>query len=564
MCEVLPQNARVTVAALLAAAAAAVPIPQGPNADRLPAAAGHAVAPAPLSASSPPRHPHMAPNGRSNIHDDAYQSDTYTGLGPLGTGGIDTLSALKGSECASITFDARGRLVTVCVGLAGPQLQLIDPRTLDTLATFELPPRLPGSGNPFTNFAGGGYFYLDDHDRAVIPTTTRHVLVVALRGDAFAQEADFDLTSAVGLTDQVISALPDFDGRIWFASTAGVVGTIDPASGALRSVDLGEGIGNSFAVGPDGVYVVTDAALYRLAADADGTPRIQWRSPYANTGATKSGQTQPGSGTTPTLMGERYVAITDNDDPINVVVARRGDGRVVCTEPLFEKGASSTDQSLIATDSLIVAENNFGYSSPTATENGHTTSPGLQRVDVEDGRCRTVWRSRESAPSAVAKLSLAAGLVYTYTKPARDDGQDAWYLTALDVRTGKTAFQRLAGEGLGFNNNYAPITLGPDGTAYLGVLSGILAWRDREAPPTAPSLTRPRVALRVSCLRRGRARLTLTGAGVARVTFTRARAVARRDRARPFTTVLRGARRVGAHAVLRDGRVLRVARRGCL
>jgi hypothetical protein len=36
-----------------------------------------------------------------------------------------------------------------------------------------------------------------------------------------------------------------------------------------------------------------------------------------------------------------------------------------------------------------------------------------------------------------------------------------------------------------------------------------------------------------------------------------------RDRARPFTTVLRRARRVGAHAVLRDGRVVRVARGGC-
>ena len=73
------------------------------------------------------------------------------------------------------------------------------------------------------------------------------------------------------------------------------------------------------------------------------------------------------------------------------------------------------------------------------------------------------------------KLSLAAGLVYTYTKPARADGQDAWYLTALDVRTGATAFRRLGGEGLGFNNNYAPITLGPDGTAYLGVLGGIIS-----------------------------------------------------------------------------------------
>jgi hypothetical protein len=247
----------VTIAALLAAAAA-TPIPQGPGAGSLPAFTGHAVRPAPISAAAIPRHPHMAPNGRSNIHDDAYQSDTYVGRGPLGTGGIDTLSSFKGSECASITFDARGRLVTVCVGLAGPQLQLIDPRTLDTLATFELPPRAPASGNPFTNFAGGGYFYLDDRDRAVIPTTTRHVLIVAERRDAFAQEADLDLTTAVGLTDQVISALPDFDGRIWFASKAGVVGTVDPAGGAPRALDLREGIGNSFAVGPDGVYVVTD------------------------------------------------------------------------------------------------------------------------------------------------------------------------------------------------------------------------------------------------------------------------------------------------------------------
>jgi hypothetical protein len=265
-------------------------------------------------------------------------------------------------------------------------------------------------------------------------------------------------------------------------------------------------------------------------------------------------------------MGDRYVAITDNADPIDALVVRRDDGSVVCSEPLFAKGASSTDQSLIATDSIIVAENNFGYSSPTATENGHTTSPGLQRVDVRDGRCRTVWRSQETAPSAVPKLSLAAGLVYTYTKPARDDGQDAWYLTAIDARTGRTAFKRLGGEGLGFNNNYAPITLGPDGTAYLGVLGGIAAWRDREPAPAArqgASAKRPRVALHVRCLRGRRVRLTLTGANVSRVTFTRARRTAKRDRRRPFTAVVRRARRVGAHAVLRDGRVLRVARRGC-
>jgi hypothetical protein len=555
----------VNVAALLAAGAVAVPIPQGPGS--LPDFIGHSAQPQPITAPEPPRHPHMAPNGRSNIHVDAYQSDVNTGFGPLARGGIDTVSAFKGSECASITFDARGRLVTVCVGLGGPELQLIDPRTLDTLATFALPPRQPGSGNPFTNFSGGGYFYLDDRDRAVIPTTTRHVLVVAERGDGFAKEADVDLTSAVGLTDQVISALPDFDGRLWFASTAGVVGTADPATGAVHAIDLREGIGNSFAVGPDGVFVVTDAALYRFDAGADGTPRALWRRPYANVGSTKPGQTQAGSGTTPTLMGDRYVAITDNDDPMSVVVVRRSDGTVFCTEPLFAKGASATDQSLIATDRIIVAENNYGYLSPTATEGGRTTTAGLQRVDVGDDGCRTVWRSDEVAPSVVAKLSLAAGLVYTYTKPARSDGQDGWYLTAIDARTGDTVFKRLGGEGLGFNNNYAPMTLGPDGTAYLGVLGGIVAWRDREPLPggaAAARARRPRVALRVACLRRGRVRVTVTGARIARVTFTRARRAVRRDRVRPFTAVLRRSPRVGAHTVLRDGRIVRTARRGCL
>ena len=39
-----------------------------------------------------------------------------------------------------------------------------------------------------------------------------------------------------------------------------------------------------------------------------------------------------------------------------------------------------------------------------------------------------------------------------------------------------------AGDGLGFNNNYAPVTLGPDGTAYVGVLGGLVALRDRTPP----------------------------------------------------------------------------------
>ena len=88
--------------------------------------------------------------------------------GPLGND-MDRALDLPGRECASVTFDSAGRIVTVCVGLEGPRLVMFDPQTLDLLAEMPLPPRKrQRGGNPFTDFSGGGYFYLDNQDRAVV------------------------------------------------------------------------------------------------------------------------------------------------------------------------------------------------------------------------------------------------------------------------------------------------------------------------------------------------------------------------------------------------------------
>jgi hypothetical protein len=483
-------------AAATPAAAVADPIPEGPDAGKLTVYSGSPATANPVSAPQPPRHPFMAPNGLSNLHDDAYQTDTYAWLGPLGRDMVklDTFQTI--GECASITFDSAGRLVTVCVSLNGPTLALFDPQTLDRLATFALPPRqLSGGGtNFFTSFSGGGYFYLDQHDRAVIPTTSHHIFVVAeTPGPGFARERDYDLSTSIPSDDSIISALPDWSGRIWFASSHGVVGTVDPGSGAVKKIDTGEPIGNSFAVDETGgVFIVTDGAMYRFDPAADGTPSVTWREGYANIGVAKPGQTEKGSGTTPTLMGKDYVSITDNADPMDVVVFRRAKhvagSRRVCTQPVFAPGASDTDQSLIGTDRSMVVENNFGYTGPAATQNGGTTSPGLARVDINVSGvgCHVVWNSAERAPSVVPKLSLGNGLVYTYTKDPQADGSDAWYLTAIDFRTGKTVYKRLGGEGLGHNNNYAPIIIGRAGNLYVGVLGGMVMIRDR-VPPTAGS-----------------------------------------------------------------------------
>ena len=430
-----------------------------------------------------PQHPFMAPDPGSNIHNDAYQSDTYERSGPLGDD-IATRSALFVRECASVTFDRHGRIVTVCVGLDRPVLTVLDPETLRPFSALPLPPRQTGTGDPFTNFAGGGYFYLDHRDRAVVPTADRQIVIVRVnRAGGLEPRRRLDLTGAVAPDDAVIAVMPDWRGRIWFASTDGVVGFVT-RSGSVSSRATGEPIGNSFAVGKDGgVYIVTDKALYRFQARA-GDVHTVWRVRYPNVGVRKPGQTQAGSGTTPTLLGRRYVAITDNADPMAVRVYQRRrhaeGGRLICREPVFERGAGATDQSLIGAGRSLVVENNFGYTGISSTLNGASTTPGLERVDIDrDGRgCHTVWRSEERAPSVVPKLSLGAGLVYTYTKHERDDLVDAWYLTALDFDNGKTRWRALAGTGAGYNNNFAPVSIGPDGTAYVGVLGGIVRLAD--------------------------------------------------------------------------------------
>ena len=463
-----------------------------------------------------------------------------------------------------MTFDRRGRIVTVCVSVNSVTLRLLDPTTLATLAEYRLPARgLPTSPNFFQDFSGGGYFYLDDQDRAVIPTADRRILVVGeTAAPGFRLVRSYSIAAGEASGDKTVATMPDWKGRIWFVTKAGNAGWIDPATVAVHVRDLGAEIANSFAVDESGsVYVVTNEKLFRLEAGGPSGVRTVWSLAYANDGTQKPGQSQAGSGTTPTVMGKRWIAITNNADPVRVVVVRKGrtvkGRRTVCSVPVFAKGASSTDQSLIAAGRAIFAENNFGYTGPTTTENGVSTAAGLERVDVRaNGKgCVKRWHSDEHAPTVVPKVSLDGGLLYTYTKPPGDPS-DPWYLTALDARTGRTAFKALAGRGLGFNNNYAPVTLGPDGTAYVGTLGGLVALRDA-TPPRLPAT--PRLTLRAACRKRT---VKIRVGGIDEPLVVRARLLLgggdRLDRSSPFSLVVRrhGHRifKARVRARLRDGR----------
>jgi hypothetical protein len=463
-----------------------LPIPPGPGVMVTPAYVGRPATPHPIEMTVP-RHPGMAPNGASSMHNDAWASDAYPWAGPLGESPeVDT--AWYGlEECATLAFDSEERLIALCGDLSGPVLHVIDPDSMRPVETMDLPDRPGGSGKkPWENLCAGAYFYLDDKDRAVVATTDRRILVVATH-DAeghpdLTSEKAYDVSGEVPKDDCLIALMPDWEGRIWYVTQDGRAGFVDPDTSRATVLDLGDEIANSIAVGRDGgVYVVTVKALYKLGVGPSGKPAVTWRATYDRGSEKKPGQLSQGSGTTPTVLPGGLVAITDNADPrMHVQFYDVDDGELVCQAAVFGDGESASDNSLVSVGDGVIVENNYGYSGPLRTIFGRTTTGGLARVDVSGGDCEVAWTSDEKAPSSVAKVSLANGLVYAYTKRKSWWGVNAWYVTAIDAATGRRVWAVRTGLGTLFNNHYSAITIAPDGSLYVATLAGLVRVRDRD------------------------------------------------------------------------------------
>src|ERR687898_200632 len=242
----------VPLALALTPVAAAEPI-LDPLRPTFPAFQGITATPDPITHTRAPRNPFMAPNPRSNIHNDTWMTDAYRRAGPVGRSPEAFSSAMRPALCGSLTFHSRGYIVSVCPSLvAPPQLRVIDPVTLELLATYDMPsaPDPPGT-KAYQNFAGGGYFFLDGRDRVWSATKTSHlfVLKVSPDGRSIRKVRDYDLTSVLTPDERISSALPDFRGRVWFVLKAGgKVAILDPKTRSIRAIRLGEDIQNSFTV----------------------------------------------------------------------------------------------------------------------------------------------------------------------------------------------------------------------------------------------------------------------------------------------------------------------------
>lgn len=485
-----------------------IPIPMNTTGDKPVEFIGNKAIPKYIFSSPIPQNPYMDYGSFAAIHNDTYMSDTYPTIsGPLGlnpetfsTYLVQPTTDIPNPQAALVvgmTFDAHHGPLVAGVNLkdegkAQVQLKLIDPNTLATIASFNEMPLQTITSTLWR--PAGTYFYADQKGRTVIGTSEPSVWVVSHNQKAFTGYKKIPLNTVIPVGDNLQAVQPDFQGRVWFTSKGGLVGTLNINTGKVlgtyrlpnqAGIKEGELIDNGSASDETGgVFIASNEAMYRFDADSQGAPVVSWREPYTYGDNQKSGQVDIGTGTTPTLMGSKFVTITDNAEPqMHVLVYRRekkfNGNRLICSEPVFQPMTSATENSLVATEKSIVVENNYGYSDPSATQGGKTTTPGITRIDLDRNGCHTVWENDEvSIPSLVTKMSLKNGLIYTYSKPKDASGTDAWYFTSIDFKTGQIVNQQLAGTGDLYNNHYSALYLGPDGTVYVGVFGGIVAMRD--------------------------------------------------------------------------------------
>jgi len=284
-----------------------------------------------------------------------------------------------------------------------------------------------------------------------------------------------------------------------------------------------EQIQNSFAVGEDGVYIVTDLALHKLRfneekKDIELDP--EWEKNfiggglmYENDYTRKPGHLNAGSGTSPTLMDDRFVAIVDNDtSKVNMCIFSQKTGELINKFPLFLPDASACENSIIAYKNTFIVANTYGYVDPFVE---NETPGGMMRFDFDEKLGHFVahenwppYKEPFDAKTATPKLSTANGLVYVYNRDT-DGGptpHDDWQITALDFRTGTRVFsiQPYFDEGgfndnikglkqkmsLGkeyydrkvFNNLWGTFAFGPSNSLFIGAYRGFIRFRSDPRP----------------------------------------------------------------------------------
>lgn len=281
----------------------------------------------------------------------------------------------------------------------------------------------------------------------------------------------------------------------------------------MTTEDTREEIQNSFSIGKDGVYIVSNYALYKLHFNEE-KKRIEldpkWVEAYkegdlvyTNDKQVKPGQLNAGSGTTPTLMDDRFVAICDNDSlQVNLCIYSQETGKLVSKHKLFTENGGAVENSVVAYGSSYIVGNTYGYEDPFKD---NITPGGIMRFDYHEEK--RIFEPVSNWPAsgvydcktATPKLSTPVGMMYVYNRSDKDhDGHNDWQITGIDYRTGLRVFYikpyfdkgdfgdnisfLLKWGSLGskqydrkvFNNIWGTFTFGPNNSFYIGAYRGFI------------------------------------------------------------------------------------------
>ena len=462
----------------------------------------------PLGEVEVPQHPYLAKEGVNGMHGNSYNTGSYSYSGPLGINPVVKSRSMNvfGGLVATLMFDSKGRIMCISGNVVGFRLLLLDADTLEILAETRLPQRA-STKEFFKTFdfshisndtSGGAYCHLLEGDRPIIGNSDNIIQIYYIDESSgepqWKIEKEWDISSYLPENSYITDAIPDYEGNIWFVTRPGQVGFVEKDTDKGRMITLeGEEIQNTLATAEDGVYIVSDHAMYRFDINEKGMPYYTWKTTYDRGTTLKPGAINQGSGTTPTLLDvpckdgtvKKLCAITDNaDGRVNMAINDRENGQVFSEIPLFEEGHSVSENSLIAYGRSFIVENNYSDSGAGFLEKNPTSYPGVIRVDMNEdcSDAFVVWESDEASATVVPKLSTGNGLVYLYTREMNEDIPKkavAWYLTAVDFETGETVYKVFTGCGKNWNNSYGPITIGPNNSAYVGVFNGLISISDK-------------------------------------------------------------------------------------
>ncbi|USW52708.1 hypothetical protein Slin15195_G060270 [Septoria linicola] len=351
--------------------------------------------------------------------------------------------------------------------------------------------------------------------------------------DKLSTEQDIDFSDLLGTSGQLLSVLYDAVGNLWFttggsagagfeiASNDSTIGYLTPDGTRETLVLESQVIENSIAMNDGVVYAFTGPAgeaangpsagfFYAVQASSNGVQTL-FREEYNAGSGLKDGGFSRGSGSSPNLLGNEYIAIRDNaDDQVNLLVfkqatdstdpatttdsATAGKGSV-CSIPLFNSGTSAFEATFVShfdeTNYALVATNCYKYPTiyfdnrelPIDRDWNKPTAmgAGLTRIDVEpqvDGpvKCSVRWHNQESKTSSIATLSTKTGPLYNYYQDLElaEQGEYVWYMVAMNWETGEEVWRVMTGTGGGFDNNFQTPTIAPDGCLWIAVAEGVV------------------------------------------------------------------------------------------